>query len=175
MPGLDSILQTIRRFISIRGCPSEIQSDEGSQLIAASKEIAQLVGDWDWKPVHEWATTNSIRWKLAPAEGQHQNGLSESLIKSVKHSIKHKITGGNVLTFSNLQTILFEIANIINSRPIGALNASDSEQPCPITPNHLLLGRASAEVPQGPFDMTASKKVTKQYSIECIIHQGPIW
>ena len=88
--GTDSILQTIRRFICIRGCPKEIQSDEGSQLIAAAKEIAQLVGDWDWDPVHEWATANVIQWKLAPAEGQHQNGLIESLIKSVKHSIKHK-------------------------------------------------------------------------------------
>ena len=161
--GTDSILQTIRRFISIRGCPSEIQSDEGSQLIAASKEIAQLVGDWDWKPVHEWTTAKMIKWKLAPAEGQHQNGLSESLIKSVKHSLKHKITGGNVLTFSELQMVLFEIANIINSRPIGVLSESDSEQPCPITTNHLLLGRATADVPQGPFDASGSKKVTRHF------------
>lgn len=32
----DSILQTIRRFVALRGCPSEIQSDQGSQLIAAA-------------------------------------------------------------------------------------------------------------------------------------------
>ena len=29
----DSILQTIRRFVLIRGCPGEIQSDQGSQLL----------------------------------------------------------------------------------------------------------------------------------------------
>ena len=45
----DSILQTLRRFVSIRGCPGEIQSDQGSQLVAAAKDIAQLVEKWDWK------------------------------------------------------------------------------------------------------------------------------
>ena len=59
--------------------------------------------------------------------------------------------------------VLFEIANIINSRPIGVLSASDYDQPCPITPNHLLLGRATADVPQGPFDISESKKVTRHF------------
>ena len=49
--GTDSILQTLRRFISIRGCPGKIQSDQGSQLIAAAEDIAQLVASWDWEPI----------------------------------------------------------------------------------------------------------------------------
>jgi hypothetical protein len=106
--GTDSILQTLRRFVCIRGCPGEIQSDQGSQLIAAAKEIAELVAKWDWTPIHDWAATNKITWTLAPAEGQHQNGLSESLVKITKRSIQHKISG-NILTFSQLQTVLFEI------------------------------------------------------------------
>ena len=42
---MDSILQTIRRFVSIRGCPSEIQSDQGSQLTSA-KDVLESE-DWD--------------------------------------------------------------------------------------------------------------------------------
>ena len=160
--GTDSILQTLRRFICIRGCPSEIQSDQGSQLIAAAKEIAELVKHWDWTPIHEWAATNKITWKLAPAEGQHQNGLSESLVKLTKRSIQHKIAG-NILTFSQLQTVLFEICNIINSRPIGIITGSDPECPSPITPNDLILGRATSSVPQGPFDRDGSKSITKRF------------
>ena len=160
--GTDSILQTLRRFVCIRGCPAEIHSDQGSQLVAAAKEIAELVKDWDWSPIHEWAATNKITWRLAPAEGQHQNGLSESLVKLTKRSIQHKITG-NVLTFSELQTVLFEISNIINSRPIGVMTGSDPECPSPITPNDLILGRATSSVPQGPFDQTASKSITKRF------------
>ena len=161
--GTDAILQTIRRFVSIRGCPSEIQSDQGSQLIAAAKDIASLVEKWDWKSVEEWAATRQIKWTLAPSEGQHQNGLSEALIKSIKRSMKHKIIANNTLTFSQLQMVLFEIVNIINSRPIGIVSGSDPEQPCPITPNDLILGRATSNVPQGPFDLDQSKKVNKQF------------
>ena len=160
--GTDSILQTLHRFTSIRGCPGEIQYDQGSQLIAAAEDIAQLVSNWDWEPIHQWASTNKIKWTLAPAEGQHQNGLSESLVKLTKRSIQHKISD-NILTFAQLQTALFEIANIINSRPIGIVSGSDPSCPAPITPNHLILGRASADVPQGPFDHDKSKSITKRF------------
>ena len=160
--GTDAILQTLRRFTCIRGCPGEIQSDQGSQLIAAAEDISELVADWDWKPIHDWASTNKIKWTLAPAEGQHQNGLSESLVKLTKRSLKH-IIAGNVLTFGQLQTVLFEAANIMNSRPIGILTGSDPTCPSPITPDDVILGRASSEVPQGPFDHEKSKSITKRF------------
>ena len=158
--GTSAILHTIRRFISIRGCPSEMMSDQGSQLIAASKDIADLVKDWNWEPVHSWASNQRMKWTVVPAEGQHQNGLSESLIKSVKRSLQHKI-GSHILNFSELQTIFFEVANIINSRPIGVVSGSDHNDPHPLTPNDLLLGRSSNAVPQGPFD--SGKSITKRF------------
>ena len=159
--GTSSILQSIRRFTAIRGCPGEIQSDQGSQLIAAAEDIAELVREWDWKHVSDWATNRKIKWTVVPAEGQHQNGLSESLIKSVKRSIKHTI-GVHTLSFAELQMVLFEVANIINSRPIGVITGSDPTDPKPLTPNDLLLGRSSGEVPQGPFD-TSGKAVTRRF------------
>ena len=58
--------------------------------------------------------------------------------------------------------IYFEIANIINSRPIGVVTGSDPDQPSPITPSDLIFGRASSEVPQGPFD--SNKSATKRFS-----------
>ena len=99
---------------------------------------------------------------MAPAEGQHQNGLSEALVKLTKRSIQQKITC-NILRFGQLQTVLIEIANIINSRPIGIISGSDPTCPSPITPNHLILGRASADVSQGPFDHEKSKSTTRRF------------
>ena len=156
----DAILQTIRRFVAIRGCPSEIQSDQGSQLIAAAKDIAELVRDWDWNCVSSWAANQKITWNVVPAEGQHQNGLSESLIKSVKRSIKLRV-GPHTFSFGELQMIMFEIANIINSRPIGVASGCDLDDPKPLTPNDLLLGRATGEVPQGPFD--SNRSITRRF------------
>ena len=94
----DSILQTIRKFITLRGCPAEIISDQGSQMKAAAQDITK---DWDWSIVSNWANSNKIKWSMVPAEGQHQNGLSESLVKSIKRSIKHVI-GESILSFSEL-------------------------------------------------------------------------
>ena len=86
--------------------------------------------------------------------------MSESLIKSVKRTIKHTV-GDNVLTMSELQLAFYEIANIINSRPIGILTGSDPDDPKPITPNDILLGRSTNQVPQGPFD--TKQTITKRF------------
>ena len=153
----DSILQTICKFVSNRGCPSEFISDQGSQLKAASKDLTK---DWNWEVVSDWAAESKIKWTIVPAEGQHQNGLSESMIKCTKRSI-HRVIGENVLTFSELQLAFYEIANVINTRPIGVVPNSDPECPVPITPNDLLLGRSTNEVPPGPFKAKAS--ITKRY------------
>ena len=50
-----------------------------------------------------------------------QNGCAESLIKSVKKAIKVTI-GEQVLSFPELQTVLFEMSNLVNEQPIGAHN-----------------------------------------------------
>ena len=146
--GMDSVIQTLTRFISIRGCPSRITSDKGSQLQAASEDLQR------------WASRNKIRWNTVPAEGQHQNGLSESLIKSIKRTLSH-VAGNTRLTFSGLQTVFFQVATLINARPIGIVSGSDPTCPSPITPNHLLLGRSTPEVVQGPFNNDASP--TRRY------------
>ena len=92
-----AILETLRRFTAIRGCPGHIFSDQGSQLIAAASDIAELVKEWDWTPIHDWAVSRKIEWVVTPADGQHQNGLSESLVKITKRSLQHKVAG-NILS-----------------------------------------------------------------------------
>ena len=143
--GTEHVIQTLRKFIAIRGTPTTIHSDKGSQLISEELKV--------------WAVSNEINLQPTPAEGQHQNGCSESLIKSVKRSLAHVI-GKTILTFSGLQMVLYEVATLINSRPIGILTGSDPTQPEPITPNHLILGRATTEPVKGSLDMDT--KVNKR-------------
>ena len=137
--GAVSVIETVRKFTSLRGSPAKIHSDKGSQLLSAAEELKA------------WALSRKIEWVPVPAEGQHQNGTSEALIKSVKRSLCHVI-GANVLTFSSLQMVFYEVADLLNSRPIGIISRSDPTQPTAITPNHLLLGRSTSEVVIGSFD-----------------------
>jgi len=57
------------------------------------------------------------------------------------------------MTFSELQTVCFEAANLRNKRPIGRHPTSldDASYLCP---NDLLLGRSTSRVPSGPFIQT---------------------
>ena len=54
------------------------------------------------------------------------------------------------MKFAELQTVMFEVANYINERPIGLKN-NDPNEGSYLCPNDLLLGRASSSVPPGSW------------------------
>ena len=74
--------------------------------------------------------------------------MSEALIRSVKRSLSIVI-GDSALTFGEMQTVLFEVANILSEWPIGLKPGSDVNAGCYLCPNELLLGRASNHAPVG--------------------------
>ena len=148
----DAFLQALRRFMSIRGAPKEFLSDQGTQLVACSKEVTGILELLNWSQVEGWCTKRNVTWKFVPPQGQHMNGVSESLIRSTKHLLKQNIEGKR-MTFIELQTVLYEIGQIINSRPLGIYSrpGSDPLDGGIITPNHLLLGRATNAIPNLKF------------------------
>ena len=87
------------------------------------------------------------------------NGLSESLIKSTKHQVKQSVEGRR-LTFFETQTVMLEEAHILNSRPLGVYSrpGTDPLDGCPVTSNHLLLGRATNSIPSLKFTNVSNTK-----------------
>ena len=146
-----------RRFISIRGCPIIIYSDCGSQLSSFNKELQDMSCKWDRAEIQDCTTKSGgkIEWKFTASNAQFQNGVSEALIKSVKKCLVVAI-GDSILTFSKLQSTLFEIANILNRRPIGIKPVSNIELGRYLCPNDLLLGRSTGGVPSGIIDQDPS-------------------
>ena len=144
----DALLQSLRRFQSIRGTPSVIYSDQGSQMMATRKEFENMLELIDWSSVKGWCSKNRTEWRLVPTGGQHMNACAESLIKSTKRILCEKLEGKRV-TYAELQTIMYEVSQVLNSRPLGVYS-KPGEDPLdggPLTPNHLLLGRASSSIP----------------------------
>ena len=90
------------------------------------------------------ACTGSLRHRLPPIKMAVQK-----LVKTCKNALK-KAIGSQLLTPLELYTVFLEEANLVNQRPIGRV-PNDPDDGGYISPNHMLLGRASPEVVQGPF------------------------
>lgn len=70
--------------------------------------------------------------------------------------VKRAITlaiGDGTLTFSELQTVCFEAANLVNEQPIGR-HPTLPDDGSYLCPNDLLLGHATSRIPSGPFERT---------------------
>ena len=139
-----SFVDGFRRFISIRGCPKLVYSDCGSQLNSFNNELKTMMSELNLVEIQNCARKfgGEIKWTFTSAHAQWQNGVSEALIKGVKKSLVISI-GDSILTFSQLQSSLFEIANIINQRPIGIKPSNDIDLGKYLCPNDLLLGRTT--------------------------------
>lgn len=158
-----SFLSTFRRFVSIRGYPHTVHSDMGTQLMAASKEIRDMTEKWDITHISHLGLQQGMTWSFnKSANAPWQNGACESLIKSVKRLLTIAV-GENILSFGELQTVLYEVANILNERPIGVKPGYDISLGTYLCPNDLLLGRASNRVPSGPMVNTTDAR--KRFSL----------
>ena len=155
----ENLLMVLRRFISIRGCPVEVRSGPGTQLIAAGKELKEYFSHIHQDMVNNFSANHGITWIVnKSADTPWQNGCTERLIRSVKLCLTLTI-GTNVLTFPELQTIFFKCANIMNERPIGLKNADHSY----FCPNQLLLGRSSIKTPVAKFDSSLNPRKRFQF------------
>ena len=109
----DAFLQTLRRFVCIRGWPKEIRSDNGTQLVAASKELRDVINGLDHSRIREESLIGGSTWTFSTADAPWMNGATEALVKSVKKAL-HTIIGEQILTFSEFQTVIYEAAQLVN-------------------------------------------------------------
>jgi len=117
----------LRRFVSIRGYPSKLYSDNGAQLVSANEELKRVIKDLDPQSLKQFGLTQGLQWIFSSADAPWQNGVSEALIKSIKKAIKIVIDE-NVMTFSELQIVCFEAANLVNEGPIGRHPTSPDDE-----------------------------------------------
>ena len=155
----NGFLIVLRRFMSLRGYPSKLRSDTGSQLVAANKELKAVIKEIGKNKLKEFGAENGFDWDFSSPDAPWQNGCSEALVKSVKKAIKNSI-GSQILMFSELMTVFYEAANVLNERPIGR-QPKDPDDGSYLSPNHLLLGRATPRIPSGPFRETSN--LNKRY------------
>lgn len=143
-----TFLAAFNRFISRRGLPNTIFSDNGTTFQGASKEISELFrknGQF-MKTVGEQVENKGIKWSFIPPRAPHFGGLWEAAVRSFKHHLK-RVIGDSSLTFEELSTLSTQIEACLNSRPLCAVSI-DGRDSVPLTPGHFLIGSELISLPQ---------------------------
>ena len=108
----------ICRFVSLRGNPQQIYSDNATTFIKASKELKD--------DIEKLRTDNSFRdallllhldWRFIPPSSPHFGGSWESLVKVFKNAF-YRVIGSRTLTHDTLSTFVCEVAAMMNGRPL---------------------------------------------------------
>ena len=146
----DSMINALRRFISLRGSPEIVRSDRGTNFVRGNKELNEAMEEWNQSMIHKFCTQRKIQWTFNPPSASHQGGVWERMIRSVR-SVLRSVLGEQIVTDEILLTVMAEVVNILNSRPLtrNSDNPLDDE---PLTPNHLLHLRPITALPPGLFN-----------------------
>ena len=104
-----------------------------------------------------FASNEGFSWEVSPANSPWRQGRCEVRVKVLKKLIT--IAVGNArLSPTELQTVLFEAANLCNERPIGVHKVPKAEGTFQVlTPNSLLMGRSLNKVPDDSYLATHLK------------------
>ena len=155
----EGFLMAYQRFTAIRGHPRKIWSDPGTNFIGARPVLLELytfLDNLDRATLEENAAKNGTEWmwKIHPADSPHRNGAAEAAVRVVKRALQSFVKESS-LSYSEFQTALCIAANLSNERPIDARIQSREDCIRYITPNTLLLGRASQCGDINTFDFSS--------------------
>ena len=146
----DSFINALRRFIARRGKPDHIYSDNGSNFVGANCILRESLDELNQKSLNQFCCQQEIKWTFNPPTASHMGGAWERMIRSVR-KILTALTRDQALDDEAFSTFITEVEGILNSRPLVPIMFDDSTQNEPLTPNHLLLLRGTANLPPGLF------------------------
>lgn len=161
-----AFLAALTRFVSRRGVPSEIHSDNGTNFVGANNELLQLKNflSQSNSEISKFALAQGIEWHFTPPYSPHFGGLWEAGVKSVKKHMK-TIMGDLQFTFEQLSTLLCQIEAILNSRPLYP-ESNDPNDFNALTPGHFLIGGPITALPNKDFTSVPSNRLKHWENIQ---------
>ena len=145
----DSFIHALRRFMSRRGRPQEMRSDNGTNFVGGNRELKEAINQWNKDKLHQHFLQQEIKWIPNPPKASHMGGVWERVIRTIR-KIMQALLREQLLDDEGLQTLFCEIESIINGRPLTKVS-DDPRDANALTPNHLLLLRSNECYSPGMF------------------------
>ena len=167
---VEALIRAFRRFCVRRGLPRTLVSDNAKTFRSASKEIKKLLRMPRFK---EYLVLKGVKWNFIGELAPFHGGFWERLICSTKRCLV-KIIGRALLNFQELHTILVEIEDVLNSRPLPYISDDSDGISYPLTPLHLINGRNINRLPNDAhFEIISTYEGLSKRSIyhQSLLHQ----
>ena len=149
---VDEVMLGLRRFFANYGLPREIRSDNAKSFKRSQKELTIVSKS---PKMRKYLEDHRISWVRYLERAPWWGGYIEKGVQSVKRALL-RILGNTVLDALEYTTVLYEVAALINSRPITTVHDSAGEAE-PVSPSMLLRGRSLVHIPP-MYEMTVDGK-----------------
>ncbi|VDK55485.1 unnamed protein product [Dibothriocephalus latus] len=113
----DSFLQCLMRFVSRRGKPTDIYSDNGTNFVGSVRELRSEIKRWDQRVISDQLLTSEIQWHFNPPAASHRGGLWERVIRLVRR-ILISLCKEQCVNDERLNTLFVQTERILNNRAL---------------------------------------------------------
>lgn len=147
----EEFLLALKRFVSQRGTPVEIISDNALQFRAASSTL-----DLVWKnmltseDLQNYISNSGIKWTFIVEMAPWMGGYYERLVGLVKRALR-KTLQRKLLSIIQLHTVLKKVESVINTRPLIYVG-DDIESTITLTPSSFLTLNPNTGMPTLDYD-----------------------
>ena len=168
----EAFLAAFRRFVSRRGLPSRLYSDNGTTFRGADAELQRLfqAASAMSQEVAAQLAGQGVEWSFIPPKAPHFGGLWEASVKSFKHHLVRAI-GEQTLTFEELSTVAAQVEACLNSRPLCPLS-TDPNDLVALTPGHFLMGQSPLAIPEPYEEVDDATSVKSRWKRTITIYQS---
>ena len=158
-----NFINSIKKFIARIGCPKNIVSDYGKVFTSQENQ--------------SFCSEQGITWNFNLDGAPWRGDFWERLIGMVKSCLKKSI-GREKLSFTELLTVLFEVENVLNNRPLFFVYDDDVSDF--LTPNCLLYGRnldcENKIVEEIDFGVIGSDLWERNFALQNVVeHFWSVW
>ena len=149
----EAFLACLRRFVSRRGLPSEIHTDNGGNFKGAKRDLQDLYAFLEktanTSQVSNYLLQDRIQWHSIPERAPHFGGLWEA-------TAKMHVIGKQKLTYEEFSTVLCQVESCLNSRPLVAMTSHSPDGIQALTPGHFLINQELCALPETPIAVEPS-------------------